>query len=732
MTLSSRERIHAFKSEPKMGTFSGVFLPNILQMVGVLLFMRLGWILGCVGLPNMLIILTLSSSILFVTSLSISSIVSNMKVGSGGAYYIISRILGVEFGSAIGILLCLSQIASIAICVSGFAISIQEFFPYLSLTNIKILTLCGLVLISTISTSLAIKTQLIIFSLLIASVGSIFLGTGSTLADPLPKFETLSTASIPFWAGFALFFPAITGIEVGMAMSGDLKKPSRSLITGTVAAVVVTFLLYCSITLFLSTKISNDQLRTNPFIMAQISKYSFLILLGVWGSSISCALGSILGTPRVIQALAKDKVLPSFLAKGDRQPRVATLFVFMITTLLTIGANMNQIIPFLTMVCLVSYGLINCVAFFESFLQNPSWRPNFTMHWSIPLIGAIGCLIIMLMINAGATLIVLTLTTALCLWTASRHLSGNWDDIRHTIFSFLIYKGMSQLALVKPNAKSWRPHMLTLFDQNLPEKNLAYFSHALDQGKGFLTFGTCIESPSEQEETIRKTLHDYQIPSYVHINRSKESVKHLEQLIANYGLGPLKPNTIILPLPQEPSRIDFYGELVTAIPQYGKNLIFFKDDPSSTPLYTEHARKPKEIDLWWKGGNQRNFELCLALSYTMRGSPAWCGAEICIKSIVDHEETQKKLHHVFDRYQQRLRIRNFRFESILDPKGDFFENLLTHSADFTFLGLRDRQPEESLEDYKRYFAELIQKTSPLKNFALVLAGEDLAFEKIFN
>jgi len=722
MSLSVKDRIQ----EAKMGTFNGVFLPSILQMIGVLLFMRLGWILGCVGLPNMLTIITLSSTILLVTAFSISSIVSNMKVGSGGAYYIISRILGIEFGSAIGILLCLSQIASIAICISGFALSIQEFFPFLSITSIKILTLCALVLISLISTSLAMKTQLLIFSLLLVSVGSIFFRSGAVAAAP--SFETLSATSLPFWAGFALFFPAITGIEVGMSMSGDLKKPSRSLIIGTIAAVLVTFVLYCCITLFLSFEIAPDILRSSPFIMYQISKYGMLILLGVWGSSISCALGSILGTPRVIQSLAQDKVLPSFL----ESPKSANLLVLLATLILTIFANMNQIIPFLTMVCLVSYGLINCVAFFECFLKNPSWRPNFNMHWSVPLAGAFGCLIMMLMINPGATLIVLTMTTALCLWTANRHLSGNWDDIRHSIFSFLIYKGMSQLDLLKPNAKSWRPHLLTLFDQNLPEKNLAYFSHALDQGKGFLTFGTCLENPLGEEEQIRKTLHDYRIPSYVHINRSKESLKHLEQLIGNYGLGPLKPNTVIFPFPEEPSRIDFYSELVTEIPQYGKNLIFLKADRNSSNLYTENFALPKEIDLWWKGGNQKNFELCLALSYTMRGAPAWSGAEICIKSIVQHEETQKKLSHVFSRYQQKLRIKNFRFEPILDPNAAFFENLLTHSADFTFLGLRERNPEESLEDYKRYFADLIEKTAPLKNFALVLAGEDLAFDQIFN
>lgn len=731
MTLSARERIQ----DHKLGTFQGVFLPNILQMIGVILFMRLGWILGSVGLAHMFLIIALSSSILFITSLSISAIVSNMKVGSGGAYYIISRILGVELGSAIGILLSLSQLASIAISICGFAISVQEFFPFLSITVIEMLTLCALVLISYISTSLAIKTQILIFAILIASLASIFWGHPTTLSDPPPAFSIPSATSISFWAGFALFFPAITGIEVGMAMSGDLKNPSRSLMIGTLAAVVATFVLYLAITSFLSLEVSRNLLRSSPFIVYQISKYGILVLLGVWGSTLSCALGSILGTPRVIQALAKDKVLPSILAKGygaANQPRMATLFVFVIALILTICININQMIPILTMVCLTSYGLINSVAFFESFIKNPSWRPNFYMHWAIPLIGALGCFIAMLMVNPGATLIVLGLTIALCLWSSSRKLSSNWDDIRHSIFSFLIHKGMAQLSALKPNAKSWRPHLLTLFEETVPEKNLANFSHSLDQGKGFLTFGACGEYPSGHEDAIRKTLNEYQIPSYIHINRSKETLKHLEQLIGNYGLGPLKPNTIVLPLPSESSRIEFYGELVTEIHQHGKNILFLKTDSGSASLYSENSKAPKEIDLWWKGGNQKNFELCLALSYTMRGSPAWAGAEICIKSIVQTEETQKKLHHVFNRYEQKLRIKNFRFESILGQSETFFENLLTHSADFTFLGLREPLPNETLEAYKLYFADLVLKTAPLKNFALVMAGENLDFDKIFN
>ena len=166
--------------EVGLGAISGVFLPNILQMVGVILFMRLSWILGHIGIWKMGIIITLSSTLLLITSLSITSIVTNMKMEGGGTYYIISRSLGIEFGSAIGILLCISQITSIALCSSGFALSVHEFLPQIPLKILELGTIFFLLLLSYFSTNAAIKAQLLIFLVLGVSIGSVFLGGGIT------------------------------------------------------------------------------------------------------------------------------------------------------------------------------------------------------------------------------------------------------------------------------------------------------------------------------------------------------------------------------------------------------------------------------------------------------------------------------------------------------------------------------------------------------------------------
>ncbi len=712
------------KTSLKLGTLSGVFIPNFLQMAGVIVFLRLGWILGHVGLVSMSLIITFASSLLLITSLSFSSIVSNMKVGGGGGYYIFSRILGIEFGSAIGILLCLMQIAAISLCISGFSLSFQEFFPRYSIELIEIVALSTLALISFVSMRLTLKIQLVIFLILCMGLISIFLGSAESLSH-LPINENATLPAMSFWLGFAMFFPATTGIEAGMSLSGELKNPNRSLPIGTILSVISALALYLCISIFLSSKVSAELLRSHPTILFHVAKIDTLVFAGVWGSILSSALSNLLGTPRIVQTIAKDGILSSSLAKGP----FASLFVFGAALMLTLATDLNHLIPILTMVCLASYALINFVAFFEGFIRKPSWRPSFRIPWILSLLGCIACFFSMFMINAGAAFLFIALTIGLCLWTSSRKVQGNWDDIRHSLFSFLIHRLAAKLSELKPNPKSWRPNILTLFSSSTLEKNLAYFSHALDQGKGFLIFAT---SATEEEKEIlfKQRLEEYHIPAYVHVNISKDSLESKEQIIKNYGFGPLQPNTIILPLKSFPP--DVLYPLLRHASDFGKNILLLKDDIANPRLYAENSLTPKQINLWWRGQNQRNFELCLALSYILQGSTLWANSRICIKSIVKDDRTKTKLLHIFQRYQERLRIKNIVFSPIVDPKEAFFRNLkeYSHLADFTFLGLK--MPSREDERYEEYISSMLQETKELSNLAFVLAGEDLNFEKIFN
>ena len=102
-----------------LGTFGGVFVPSILTILGIILFMRLGFVVGSAGLGRALVIILFANAISVLTSISLSAISTNLRVKVGGVYYLISRTLGMEFGGAIGIVMFLAQSVSIAFYCIG-------------------------------------------------------------------------------------------------------------------------------------------------------------------------------------------------------------------------------------------------------------------------------------------------------------------------------------------------------------------------------------------------------------------------------------------------------------------------------------------------------------------------------------------------------------------------------------------------------------------------------------
>jgi amino acid transporter len=347
------------------------------------MYLRLGWLLGHVGIVNMIAVILLASAITLITGLSISAIATNMKVGSGGAYFMISRSLGIEIGSAIGIPLFLAQAIGIAFYIEGFSETIRVFYPWLDLHAVELCTLLAVTSLGYFSTSWALKAQFYIFILIILSLISIFWGGELT---SLSDIDFIPPEKISFWIAFSIFFPAVTGIEAGFSMSGDLQNPRRSLPLGTLSAVLIGGIVYILLTIFLWNTVPNNILRTDAMIVQNIAKIGILVTLGIWGATLSSAIGGILGGPRTLQALANDGILPKFIGKGcgkTNEPRAATFITFLIAALTSYFGNINLIAPILTMFFLISYGMLNLASGLEGMLGNPGWRPTFHTSWTL-------------------------------------------------------------------------------------------------------------------------------------------------------------------------------------------------------------------------------------------------------------------------------------------------------------------------------------------------------------
>ena len=284
----------------KFGAFAGVFTPSILTILGVIMYLRLGWVVGNAGLLGTLVIVVAAHVISVTTGLSISSIATDKKIGAGGVYYVLSRSLGLPIGGAIGLTLFIGTAFSIALYLIGFAESFNAWFDLGITTNdLRIggtIALVCITAIALISTAAAIKTQFWIMAFIGVSLLSIFFGSTDTQAVTVPFFQR--DEDLPWIEIFAVFFPAVTGFTAGIAMSGDLKDPKSAIPRGTLAAIAVGFVVYITLAFFIGLNLDGDELRSDNNVLIKIALWAPAVAAGIWGATLSSALGGILGGPK--------------------------------------------------------------------------------------------------------------------------------------------------------------------------------------------------------------------------------------------------------------------------------------------------------------------------------------------------------------------------------------------------------------------------------------------------
>ena len=233
----------------QFSTFAGVFTPSILTILGAIMFLRAGYVIGQAGILNAILILLAAKAISLTTALSMSAIATNTPVKSGGAYFLISRALGPQFGGSIGLALFLAQALSVPFYILAFANGLMTDAPRLGpwFGAIALAAAVLLFIVNWISSGAAIRLQYLIMTILFLAIAA-FLGGALIRFDSTHFLANLKPSYEPpisgFWAIFAIYFPAVTGILAGVNMSGDLKNPARSLVRGTLAAIAVGFVVY--------------------------------------------------------------------------------------------------------------------------------------------------------------------------------------------------------------------------------------------------------------------------------------------------------------------------------------------------------------------------------------------------------------------------------------------------------------------------------------------------------
>lgn len=696
------------------------------------MYLRFGWVVGNVGLVGTIIIVVLSTAITFLTSLSIAAIATNAPVKAGGAYYMISRSLGVEIGGAVGIPLYLAQAFSVALYIIGFSESLNLVFPSLDVKVVGIITTLALGALTLFSTKATIKSQYIILAIILLSLLSLFFGSPLENLDPEPWAMAIKRKE-DFWKVFAVFFPAVTGIMAGVNLSGDLKNPARSIPKGTFLAVGVGFVIYLILPIVLAYNASESALINDPMVMRKIAFWGNAILLGIWGATLSSAVGSLLGAPRILQALAADSVLPKKLSFFEKEsgpehiPRAGTIFTMSIALICVYFGDLNLLAPILTMFFLTTYAVLNITAGLERFLRNPSYRPKFRVHWVFSVLGAIGCALVMFLINATATFLAFLIIMIIFVYLKRKGFQTAMGGVRKGVLLSIIRYATLRLDNSQ-DAKSWRPNLLVFSGAPTKRWHLIEFANALSQRKALFTVATILsednisqEKVQDYEAHIAEYLNTKKIGALVRVIQSSDPFIGAQHLVNAYGLGPMVPNTILLGDTEDSSHLDTYCKMINHIYHSRKNVIIFHDEQN------ESFSSVEAIDIWW-GGLKGNGALMMILGHLLKTGRLWSGVTINIKMVVPTKEAAESAQRNLGEKLSKMRV-GFKMKILVAQEGENFWSILNQESkkcSLTMIGMA--APQE--DGFKEYYQKLQANTSDIKRKVFVLAAKDTEFKDV--
>lgn len=499
---------------------------------------------------------------------------------------------------------------------------------------------------------------------------------------PSPNYPSWLYADITssFTILLAIFFPSVTGIMAGSNRSGDLADAQRSIPTGTIGAVLTTAFIYISTVVFFGACVEGSLLRDKfgdsiggeliVSLLAWPSKW--IVLIGAFLSTIGAGLQSLVGAPRLLQAIAKDGIIPflKVFGKGKESngdPTWALLLTVFISLIGILIADLELVAPIITMFFLMCYAFVNVACALQTLLQTPGWRPRFKYyHWVLSSIGLGLCVALMFISSWIYTLLALLLAASIHKYIEYSGAEKEWGDGLRGLQLTTARYALLRLEERAPHTKNWRPQLLILIkpDEDLMPKHPNMFDLAdqLKAGKGLTIVSSVLpgnpvdiypESNRCQEE-LRQVLEERKMKGFARAIVCPDVSDGLNALIQSSGLGGLRHNTIMMGWPYRwRSKDDGYSVFLNTIKTASafnlavivpKNIMNF---PSRTD------RLHGTIDVWWivhDGG------LLMLLPFLLRQHKSWKQCTMRIFTVAQLEDNSIQLKKDLENFLYQLRI----------------------------------------------------------------------------
>lgn len=755
------------------------------------MFLRFGFAVGNVGFAGTVAIILIGHAVTIPTAMAIAEIATNQKVEGGGEYYIISRSFGLVIGSTIGITLYLSQAISVAFYIMAFAEAFSSLFDYLisrlalpdwivwlleqkqTVSIPALFILMAIVLLK--GADLGVKALYVVVVTLGLSLLAFFMGeTSYSLAHDFDPFVTIadqvddgfiteksdsvypnspileeSNNELPednrngdspilplgFFAVFAIIFPAFTGMTAGVGLSGDLKDPGKSIPNGTLTATFAGMIIY----LFIAYKLSisatpADLANTDSLVMAKIAWQGWWIIpVGLAAATLSSALGSILVAPRTLQAIARDRVMPSnfinsWLSKGkgpQDEPYNASVITIIIGLAFIMMGALDAVAAIISMFFMVTYGSLCLISFLQHFAADPAYRPRFRSRWYISLFGAFACFGLMFFMNSFYAIIAVVLVTGLYFSLASFN-----PDKRSmaVIFQGAIFQFSRQMQVFlqsaeKEKSKSWRPSTIALSDTTFQRLGIFDLLRWISQKYGFGTYihqiqGYLSRQTNNEAREIKNRLIKLAEASeskiVVDTLVSPSYTSSIAQVIQLPGIAGIENNLLLLEFSRN------HPDNLNNIVENFKLIRSVQFDIAILGSCERGFGIKKEIHVWISGKDYQNANLMILLAYILLGHKEWEKGAIKIFALYPENEIEvekQKFLQLIQDGQLPISVQNMEFiVKSMDQQPRTVIEARSSDADLTILGFRE-------ETVKKYGKEVFEQYDNIGNILFVHAAD---------
>ncbi|XP_026325833.1 bumetanide-sensitive sodium-(potassium)-chloride cotransporter isoform X2 [Hyposmocoma kahamanoa] len=594
----------------KLGWIQGVLIPCLLNIWGVMLFLRISWVVSQAGIGLSLVIIAISSVVCVITTLSLSAICTNGEVKGGGIYYIISRSLGPEFGASVGIIFAFANAVSASMNTIGFCDSMNNL---LKDQGVKIfdngandtrlvgaIALVVMCLICAVGMDWESKAQNFLIAVIMAAIMDFIIGAFMGPKSPIEvaqgfvglsvdtinsNFGSAYTEDQNFFAVFAIFFPSVTGIQAGANISGDLKDPSSAIPKGTLLALLFSMISYAVMVLVsgagalrdasgnltdlidnstydLSTIVHNATyqygLHNSYTVMQLMSAWGPFIYAGCWAATLSTALTNLLSVPRLIAALGVDRIYPGliYFAKPygrAGEPYRGYVLTFFVSLAFLLIASLDTIAPLISNFYLASYALINFCTFHAAIVRPLGWRPTFRYYnaW-LSLMGCLMCVLIMFSISWLNSVITCVIFFALYLVVQYRKPDVNWGSSTQAQTYKVALSSAHNLARTGEHVKNYWPQLLVLAGRPQTRPALVDLGNLITKAGSLMIIGDISQTKLSYKERASRArqsdewLRGRKVKAFYSNVHGFNFELGARALVQAAGVGRLAPNVLLM------------------------------------------------------------------------------------------------------------------------------------------------------------------------------------------